>query len=97
MQPVPSASVKSNYYAVVDVEKCTGCETCLDRCQMEAIEIVDNINSINLDRCIGCGLCVSTCEDNAMSLSRKSADELYEPPKSSDKKLERIAQDRGKI
>jgi len=96
-QPVPSASVKSNYYAVVDVEKCTGCETCLDRCQMEAIEIVDDMKAINLDRCIGCGLCVSTCEDNAMSLSKKSADELYEPPKSGDEKYERIAQERGKI
>jgi electron transport complex protein RnfB len=58
---------------------------------------VDDMKTINLDRCIGCGLCVSTCEDNAMSLSRKSADELYEPPKSTDEKLARIAQERGKI
>ena len=40
-QPVPAASVRSNYYAVVDVEECTGCEICLDRCQMETIEIVE--------------------------------------------------------
>jgi electron transport complex protein RnfB len=58
---------------------------------------VDDMKTINLDRCIGCGLCVSTCEDNAMSLSRKSADELYEPPKSTDEKFVRIAQERGKI
>ena len=59
---------------------------------MEAIELVDDMKAINLDRCIGCGLCVSTCGDNAMSLSRKSADELYEPPVD---RYERIAQERG--
>jgi len=28
-QPVPAASVQSNYYAEVDAEECAGCETCL--------------------------------------------------------------------
>ncbi|NNL42025.1 MAG: 4Fe-4S binding protein, partial [Desulfobacterales bacterium] len=70
-QPVPSASVQSNYFALVDAEECTGCETCIDRCQMEAIDIIDDIAKINLDRCIGCGLCVTTCPDEALSLTKK--------------------------
>ncbi len=96
-QPMPAAAVKSNYYAVVDVEECTGCETCLGRCQMEAIKIIDDIAVINLDRCIGCGLCVTTCETNAMSLSMKAEDQLYVPPKSISETYLRIAKERGKI
>ena len=95
-QPVPAAAVKSNYYAVVDVEECTGCETCLDRCQMEAVEIVDEKAVIDLDRCIGCGLCVTTCETHAMSLSMKTDDALYVPPKSLTETYIRIAMERGK-
>lgn len=96
-QPVPAAAVKSNYYAVVDVEKCTVCEICLNRCQMEAIKIVDDIAAINLDRCIGCGLCVTTCETEALSLSMKAEDQMYVPPKSITETYMRIAKERGKI
>ncbi|MGD2270743.1 MAG: 4Fe-4S binding protein [Desulfobacterales bacterium] len=95
-QPVPAAAVKSNYYAVVDVDECTGCATCLDRCQMEAVEIVDEKTAIDLDRCIGCGLCVTTCETDAMSLSMKTDEQLYVPPKSRTETYMRIAKERGK-
>jgi ferredoxin len=96
-QPVPAAAVRSNYYAVVDAEECTGCETCLDRCQMEAVEIVDEKAVIDLDRCIGCGLCVTTCETDAMSLTMKTDDQLYVPPKSLTETYMRIAKERGKV
>jgi len=68
--------VQSNYYAEVDTEECAGCETCLGRCQMEAITIVSDTHKINLDRCIVCGLCVTTCSTGALSLVRK-ADEQW--------------------
>ena len=95
-QPVPAAAVRSNYYAVVDIEKCSGCETCLERCQMEAIEIANEKAVIDLGRCIGCGLCVTTCETDAMSLSKKTDDQLYVPPKSITETYMRIAKERGK-
>ncbi len=95
-QPVPSASVQSNYYAVVDEDDCTGCETCLDRCQMEAITIVDEKAKINLDRCIGCGLCVTTCPTDAAKLVKKSESEQYVPPESGAETYMRIAMERGK-
>lgn len=96
-QPVPSAAVQSNYYAVVDVEECNCCETCLERCQMEAIESVNEKAVIDLDRCIGCGLCVTTCETGAMSLLKKTDDHLYIPPKSITEMYMRIAKERGKV
>ncbi|MFW9997284.1 MAG: DUF362 domain-containing protein [Candidatus Odinarchaeota archaeon] len=78
--PKPSSMIDSSYHARVDADSCTGCETCLDRCQMDAISIVDGIATIDLDRCIGCGLCVTTCPEEALSLQRKAENKLVVPP-----------------
>ena len=84
--PNPAELYTSNYFATVDSELCDGCETCFDRCQMEALTIENGISTVNLNRCIGCGLCVSTCPTNAIQLQKKEkeiapprdADELYQ-------------------
>ena len=97
MQENPAEAVKSNYFAVVDIDLCTGCEVCLERCQMDAIEIVDDKAVVSLKRCIGCGLCVTTCDMEAVSLAKKDADALYLPPESGMETYMRIARFRGKI
>ena len=96
MQPVPAAAVQSNYFAEVDGEACNGCETCLERCQMEAIEVVDEIATVNLDRFIGCGLCVTGCPTEAMQLVKKPETDLYEPPKTIAETYLRLAMERGR-
>ncbi|MFH1933824.1 MAG: 4Fe-4S binding protein [Pseudomonadota bacterium] len=95
-QPVPASVVQSNYFAEVDAEECAACEICLDRCQMEAISIVDDIAVINLDRCIGCGLCVTTCSTDALRLVKKADAHQYQPTKSGAETYIRIAMERGK-
>jgi len=95
-QPMPAAAVQSNYYAEVDADECVACETCLERCQMDAIEMVDEVAVVNLDRCIGCGLCVTTCETGALKLVQKPEDQQYMPPKSGAETYMRIAEERGK-
>jgi len=77
--PKPAELYKSNYFAVVDPEECTGCETCIDRCQIKALSIVDEVSTVNLDRCIGCGLCVTTCPSEAIQLQKKEKE--VAPPK----------------
>jgi Na+-translocating ferredoxin:NAD+ oxidoreductase subunit B len=96
-QDHPAEAVKSNYYAAVAAEDCTGCEVCLERCHMEAIDMADDIAQINLRRCIGCGLCVSTCPADAIRLIRKSDDAQYVPPVTGMETYIRIAQERGKL
>jgi formate hydrogenlyase subunit 6/NADH:ubiquinone oxidoreductase subunit I len=97
MQPKPAQAICSNYFAWVDEDLCTGCETCGERCQMEAIAAYEGISKINLDRCIGCGLCVSTCPVDAIRLIQKPKEKMYEPPKSGAETVIRIARERGKI
>jgi electron transport complex protein RnfB len=96
-QPTPADVVKSNYFAEVDTDECTGCETCIDRCQMDAITMVDDVAQISLGRCIGCGLCITTCPGEAVSLIKKAEDQQYEPPKSGGETYIRIASERGKL
>ncbi len=97
LQPNPAESVRSNYFAAVDDTLCTGCETCLERCQMDAIAVVDGLAAIERRRCIGCGLCVTTCPTEALALVRKPEDQLYDPPKTGMETYIRIMQERGKI
>jgi formate hydrogenlyase subunit 6/NADH:ubiquinone oxidoreductase subunit I len=69
--PAPARIVSSPYLAQLDRETCIGCEACLERCQMDALSMVDDLASLNPERCIGCGLCVTTCPSGALSLKRK--------------------------
>ncbi len=59
----------SRFAAVVDPERCSGCETCLERCYFEAITMEDGIAQIHQENCMGCGLCAVTCPDEAITLS----------------------------
>ena len=63
----PMAAV-SDYIVKLNEEECTACETCVDRCQVNAITMADDVAQINYPLCIGCGLCVSTCPTEALSL-----------------------------
>jgi ferredoxin len=54
--------------AIVDVEKCNGCESCVEECPSEAIEIADEKAGINVETCVDCGACVDACPSEAISL-----------------------------
>jgi Pyruvate/2-oxoacid:ferredoxin oxidoreductase delta subunit len=96
MQSKPAGEVQSNYFAQVEEEACIGCETCMERCQMEAIDIVDDKAFVNLDRCIGCGLCVTTCTTEAIRLMKKPDAQLYQPPETGAETYLKIATERGR-
>ena len=95
-QPVPSAAVKSNYFAMVNADKCNGCEICLDRCQMEMITIGEDTAAVNLYPCIGCGLCATACPTEAAQLVKKTENEHYQPPKSEAEVFMQLAIERNK-
>jgi electron transport complex protein RnfB len=96
LHPNPASLVKSNYFARVDQDLCSGCETCLGRCQMGAIYMDDDWAVVDLKRCIGCGLCVTTCPTKALSLAAKDPKEHYVPPAKPADTYRQIAKERGK-
>ena len=93
--PKPAEMVYNDYQASVDADLCTGCEICLDRCQVGAIDVDDELAQINLDRCIGCGLCVTTCPTEAMSLKLKPEENRHMPPASGQDFMMKNAEKRG--
>lgn len=83
--PKPEKYSTSNYFSTVDAEKCSACETCIDRCPMGAISMsAKEVAEVNMDRCIGCGLCVSTCPEEALSLVKKPDERITVPPEKND-------------
>jgi Na+-translocating ferredoxin:NAD+ oxidoreductase RNF subunit RnfB len=72
----PGLIAKSNYYALVDTNTCDGCETCTERCQVDAIQVENDLASVSMSKCIGCGLCVSTCPNESLSMVHKEPDAL---------------------
>ncbi|MCK5802828.1 MAG: 4Fe-4S binding protein [Lentisphaeria bacterium] len=53
--------------AVVDAEKCTGCNACVDSCPVEAIVMADDKATIT-DDCVDCGACVDECPVEAITM-----------------------------
>lgn len=94
LQPNPGELVYNRYRAIVDPEECSGCEICLDRCQMNAIQI-EEIATVDTARCIGCGLCVTTCPMEAIQLEEKSKDLQVSPPASGQELMAITAEKRG--
>jgi Na+-translocating ferredoxin:NAD+ oxidoreductase subunit B len=76
----PVRTVSSNYQAAVESDTCSGCGECVERCQMKAVTLEEDVALINPDRCIGCGVCVYHCPTEAMTLTNRS--DFVEPPKS---------------
>ena len=66
--------VPSRYQACVDQETCTGCQDCVERCPVEAIEMLSIAGSkklkayVDAEKCVGCGVCVVKCPADALGL-----------------------------
>ena len=65
--------VRSDYVAVTDMDACTHCGICIERCifgsRMWKDEQLHNIP----EACYGCGLCVTTCPVDAVVMTQKPA------------------------
>jgi 2-oxoacid:acceptor oxidoreductase delta subunit (pyruvate/2-ketoisovalerate family) len=72
-QPKPGLATNSGFQPVWEKDLCTACETCIDRCPMEAVQLgEDGFPNVNLDRCIGCGVCATGCPEDAIQLVERS-------------------------
>lgn len=93
--PRPADHVQSPFQASIDPELCTACGTCLERCQIEAIQENEGCYEVSEARCIGCGLCVPACPAHAIALVEKS--EVAPVPENFVEMQKRIAKERGML
>ncbi|MCF8130076.1 MAG: 4Fe-4S binding protein [Deltaproteobacteria bacterium] len=80
--PRPVEMIKPGFHAIVEQDRCEGCETCVGRCPMDAVVMgAGDKAEIDLDRCIGCGLCINVCPEEAIHLEPKPEKDRVVPPK----------------
>ena len=95
--PSPADLVASPFFAHLDQDLCIGCGDCVERCQMDALELNHDKAALEENKCIGCGLCVSTCPTNALKLKRKPGPEKPKVPEKLTSAAVKRLRVRGKI
>ena len=93
--PTPASFTQSNYFAINDLDSCTGCGTCVERCQMMAITLVDDKASFDQNHCIGCGNCVAVCPSEAIHLARTRWNTV--PPENGKELYDRIWKEKNRL
>ncbi len=71
---------KSSYIVQDDTDLCIGCGLCTQKCQFDALRIIDEKVVVNTSLCYGCGVCVVSCPTDALSLVKKSEQEIESIP-----------------
>jgi 2-oxoglutarate ferredoxin oxidoreductase subunit delta len=70
---------------VIDVERCKGCELCMDACPPGVIDLADTLNSKGyrpvvlidpMHDCTGCSLCATVCPDGCITVYRETVPQL---------------------
>ncbi len=64
----PDFVAKSEYIAQTDLNQCSHCGECVDRCVFEARTMAGEKLLYYPKKCFGCGLCVTTCPTGAINL-----------------------------
>ncbi len=60
----------SRFRAVIDLDKCNGCEKCIDRCFFDALSMDDygSFAQVDEQKCMGCGVCRPACMLEAITM-----------------------------
>jgi NAD-dependent dihydropyrimidine dehydrogenase PreA subunit len=94
----------SNFFPVVDYEKCNGCGKCVNVCPVEAMGLVSanaphhpNRKKARVaeDLCLGCGVCVRACPNQGIKM--ESRPERVITPLNSVHRVVMMAVERGKL
>lgn len=91
----PGSFVKADFIVQIDEELCTGCGTCVERCQFDALSVPEDISILTPERCIGCGVCTITCPEGALTLVERPESERTTPPQNTLEWMTQRAMDRG--
>jgi len=81
---IANAVARSVFVNSVDEELCHACETCVEYCQFDALELDNDFMTVDRVKCVGCGVCVPACPESALSLDRRPVDEIMAIPETED-------------
>jgi ferredoxin len=59
--------------ALIDQEKCTGCQACLNVCPTGGIEMTIDDKATVTGRCEDCGSCFDACPSDAITICTQPA------------------------
>ncbi len=65
---------------LLNPDECIGCQTCIERCQVDAVSEQAGVAVVDRERCIGCGLCATGCPNDVAKLHKKPDAEILHPP-----------------
>jgi Pyruvate/2-oxoacid:ferredoxin oxidoreductase delta subunit len=67
----PTAVLPSQFVPEA-TDECIQCETCIDRCFLDALSMDEEAARpvVDTDKCIGCGVCTITCQTDSLKLHR---------------------------
>ena len=72
---------KGKSIAIIDNEKCDGCDLCRQLCRFNAINVIendgDNQYKVNPFLCDGCNLCAIACPENAIIMEQQIVGKWY--------------------
>ncbi len=92
---VANVVASSSYVNQVDPALCTGCQDCLSYCQFQALEMEQELMTVNSTRCVGCGVCVPHCIEGALQLVLRPEEEILPVPDTLSSWMQARAQARG--
>ncbi len=89
---IPRDVLMATYFLrETDIEACTGCGACAERCPVDAVRMEENLPVVDGEWCIGCGVCAVPCPTSAVRLVRRPG---AEPPVDFDDLHEKILRER---
>ena len=78
----PSVISKEEFWggavAEIDTENCNSCGICVDVCRFDAVEVKEDVYSVDALACDGCAACVYQCPEKAISMKDQLAGEWYQ-------------------
>ena len=85
----------THYLPELDLESCTSCEICIEKCPIDAISKENGQIKIDKEVCLGCGVCVRACPQNSLELKRRNQEIIT--PVNSVHRTVMMAIERGKL